>query len=40
MLRHGAHRMKVAAYLTHLPDKRILEERLKMYSRLLQEQKS
>ncbi len=35
LLRHGPHRMKVAEYLTQLPDKRLLEERLKMYSRLL-----
>jgi predicted nuclease of restriction endonuclease-like (RecB) superfamily len=40
LLRHGPHKMKVAEYLTRLPDKRLLEERLKMYSRLLQEQKS
>ena len=35
LLRHGPHKMKVAEYLTHLPDKRLLEERLKVYSRLL-----
>ena len=35
LLRHGPHRMKVAECLTRLPDKRLLEERLKMYSRLL-----
>jgi len=40
LLRHGPHKMKVAEYLTHLPDKRLLEERLKMYGRLLKEQKS
>jgi predicted nuclease of restriction endonuclease-like (RecB) superfamily len=40
LLRHGPHRMKVAEYLTRLPDKRLLEERLKMYGRLLKEQKS
>jgi len=40
LLRHGPHKMKVAEYLTHLPDKRLLEERLKMYSRLLREQRS
>jgi len=40
LLRHGPHKMKVAEYLTRLPDKRLLEERLKMYSRLLKEQKS
>ncbi len=40
LLRHGPHKMKVAEYLTRLPDKRLLEERLKMYGRLLREQKS
>jgi len=38
LLRYGPHKMKVAEYLTRLPDKRVLEERLKMYSRLLREQ--
>jgi predicted nuclease of restriction endonuclease-like (RecB) superfamily len=37
LLRHGPHKMKVAEYLTHLPDKRLLEERLKMYGRLLKD---
>ncbi len=37
LLRHGPHKMKVAEYLTRLPDKRLLEERLKMYSRLLKD---
>jgi predicted nuclease of restriction endonuclease-like (RecB) superfamily len=40
LLRHGPHKMKVAEYLTRLPDKRLLEERLKVYSRLLKEQES
>jgi predicted nuclease of restriction endonuclease-like (RecB) superfamily len=40
LLRDGPHRVKVAEYLTRLPDKRLLEERLKMYSKLLREQKS
>jgi len=40
LLRYGPHKMKVAEYLTRLPDKRLLEERLTMYSRLLKEQKS
>jgi predicted nuclease of restriction endonuclease-like (RecB) superfamily len=39
LLRYGPHKMKVAEYLTRLPDKRLLEERLKMYSRLLKEQR-
>jgi predicted nuclease of restriction endonuclease-like (RecB) superfamily len=38
LLRYGPHKMKVAEYLTRLPDRRVLEERLKMYSRLLREQ--
>ena len=37
LLRHGPHKMKVAEYLTQLPDKRLLEERLKVYSRLLKD---
>lgn len=40
LLRYGPHRMKVAEYMTRLPDKRLLEERLKMYSRLLKERNS
>lgn len=40
LLRHGPHKMKVAEYLTHLPDKRLLEERLKMYGRLLKDRGS
>ena len=37
LLQDGAHRMKVAEYLTHLPDKHLLKERLKVYSKLLKE---
>ncbi|MFA5343451.1 MAG: PDDEXK nuclease domain-containing protein [Kiritimatiellia bacterium] len=37
LLRHGPHKMKVAEYLTQLPDKSVLETRLKMYGKLLQE---
>jgi len=37
LLRHGPHKMKVAEYQTHLPDKRLLEGRLKMYSKLLKD---
>lgn len=40
LLRYGPHKMKVAEYMTHLPDKRLLEERLKMYSRLLKKRDS
>jgi len=36
LLRHGPHKMQVSEYLTKLPDKKLLEERLKIYSRLLQ----
>ncbi|MBM4338283.1 MAG: DUF1016 domain-containing protein [Deltaproteobacteria bacterium] len=36
LLRHGPHKMQVSEYLTKLPDKKLLEERLKVYSRLLQ----
>jgi predicted nuclease of restriction endonuclease-like (RecB) superfamily len=39
LLRHGPHKMKVAEYRMHLPDKRLLEERLKMYSKLLKQPK-
>ncbi len=35
LLRHGPHKMQVSEYLTKLPDKRLLEERLAMYSKLL-----
>lgn len=37
LLRHGPHKMKVAEYLTQLPDKSVLETRLRMYGKLLQE---
>jgi predicted nuclease of restriction endonuclease-like (RecB) superfamily len=40
LLRHGPHKMKVAEYLTRLPDKRLLEDRLKIYSKLLTERRS
>ena len=35
LLRHGPHKMQVSEYLTKLPSKRVFEERLKLYSRLL-----
>lgn len=35
LLAHGPHKMKVSEYLTKLPSKRLLAERLKVYSRLL-----
>jgi len=35
LLRHGPHKMQVSEYLTKLPDKKVLEERLRIYSRLL-----
>ncbi len=37
LLAHGPHKMQVAEYLTKLPDKKVLEERLRYYSRLLEE---
>jgi len=35
LLRHGPHKMQVSEYLTKLADKKLLEERLRIYSRLL-----
>ncbi|MBM3883393.1 MAG: DUF1016 domain-containing protein [Verrucomicrobia bacterium] len=35
LLSHGLHKMQVSEYLTRLPPKRLLEDRLKIYSRLL-----
>jgi predicted nuclease of restriction endonuclease-like (RecB) superfamily len=35
LLRHGPHKMQVSEYLTKLPDKKLLEERLAIYSKLL-----
>ena len=35
LLLHGPHKMQVSEYLTKLPDKKLLEERLAMYSKLL-----
>lgn len=37
LLRHGPHKMKVAQYMTHLPDKTLLEGRLKIYSKLIKD---
>ena len=37
LLRHGPHKMQVSEYLTKLPDKKLLEDRLRLYSRLLNE---
>ena len=36
LLSHGPHKMRVAEYLTQLPSKSVLEDRLKLYSRLLE----
>jgi predicted nuclease of restriction endonuclease-like (RecB) superfamily len=36
LLRHGPHKMQVSEYLTKLPPKEILEDRLKLYSKLLE----
>jgi len=38
LLRHGPHKMQVSEYLTKLPDKGLLKERLRIYSRLLGQQ--
>jgi len=35
LLRHGPHKMRVSEYLTCLPAKKLLEERLRLYGRLL-----
>lgn len=35
LLRHGPHKMQVSEYLTKLPEKKLLEERLAMYSKWL-----
>lgn len=36
LLGHGPHKVQVSEYLTQLPSKRVLEDRLKIYSRLLE----
>ena len=36
LLRHGPHKMQVSEYLTTLPSKKFLENRLRVYSRLLE----
>ncbi len=38
LLAHGPHKMQVSEYLTKLPEKKVLEERLKLYGRLLEEE--
>ena len=35
LLSHGPHQMQVSEYLTQLPSKRVLSDRLKIYSRML-----
>lgn len=37
LLSHGPHKLQVSEYLTQLPSKRLLADRLKVYSRLLEE---
>jgi predicted nuclease of restriction endonuclease-like (RecB) superfamily len=37
LLANGPHKMQVSEYLTKLPDKKVLEERLKLYGRMLEE---
>ena len=36
LLAHGPHKMQVSEYLTQLPDKKVLEERLRVYSQILE----
>jgi predicted nuclease of restriction endonuclease-like (RecB) superfamily len=36
LLADGPHKMQVSEYLTRLPDKRVLEERLRLYGRVLE----
>jgi predicted nuclease of restriction endonuclease-like (RecB) superfamily len=36
LLRHGPHKMQVSEYLMKLADKKLLEDRLKLYSKLLE----
>jgi predicted nuclease of restriction endonuclease-like (RecB) superfamily len=38
LLSHGPHKMRVSEYLTQLPSKSVLEDRLKLYSRLLDQE--
>jgi predicted nuclease of restriction endonuclease-like (RecB) superfamily len=38
LLRHGPHKMQVSEYLTKLPSKKLLEDRLRLYSQLLNTQ--
>jgi predicted nuclease of restriction endonuclease-like (RecB) superfamily len=38
LLAEGPHKMQVSEYLTRLPDKRVLEERLRLYGRLLEDE--
>lgn len=38
LIRHGPHKIQVSEYITRLPSKEILEERLKVYSKLLRGQ--
>jgi predicted nuclease of restriction endonuclease-like (RecB) superfamily len=38
LLAGGPHKMQVSEYLTKLPDKKVLEERLKLYGRMLEEE--
>ena len=37
LLSHGPHKMQVSEYLTQLPSKRVLSDRLKIYSHMLKE---
>jgi hypothetical protein len=37
LLANGPHKMQVSEYLTKLPDKKVLEERHRLYGRMLEE---
>lgn len=38
LLSHGPHKMRVSEYLSYLPPKTVLEDRLKLYGRLLEKE--
>jgi len=40
LLANGPHKMQVSEYLTKLPDKKVLEERLKLYGRMLEKEET
>lgn len=40
LLQDGPHRMQVSEYVTQLPSREVLEERLKLYSQYLSQEES